>query len=107
MRKKIHGYIDGNKRWRQYLKHDQFIIKIDHKNLEHILQQKIYAHLQNKVLTKLIELRCQTQYTKCKENIIVDDLSRIITDRDSSTTKKEAIEKDIRSLETIIKVVTT
>jgi hypothetical protein len=35
----------------------------------------------------------------------VDDLPRIIRDRDSSTTEKKAIEKDIRSLETIIKVV--
>ena len=45
------------KSWRYYLKHDEFIIKIDHKSLKHLLKQKIHTYLQKKVLTKLLGLR--------------------------------------------------
>ena len=46
-------------KWRSYLQHQPFVIKTDHKSLQHLTEQRISSKLHQKALIKLMDL----QYT--------------------------------------------
>ncbi|KAJ4777533.1 polyprotein [Rhynchospora pubera] len=63
-------------KWRHYLQGKQFIIKIDHQSLKHLLEQKLTHQLQHKALTKFIGLDYIIEFKKEKTNVVADALSR-------------------------------
>ncbi|KAL3500918.1 hypothetical protein ACH5RR_040011 [Cinchona calisaya] len=63
-------------KWRQYLEGHHFIIKIDHRSLKYLLEQRITIPMQQKWLTKLLGLSYEIQYRVGIENIVADSLSR-------------------------------
>uniref|UniRef100_A0A0A9AFY1 Integrase catalytic domain-containing protein n=1 Tax=Arundo donax TaxID=35708 RepID=A0A0A9AFY1_ARUDO len=62
--------------WRPYLQHDEFILRIDHKSLTHLTQQRVHSPLQQRALTKLMSLQYQLQYKQGQFNKVADALSR-------------------------------
>jgi hypothetical protein len=63
-------------KWRPYLQHQEFVIKIDHRSLLHLTDQRISTKLQQKVLLKLMDLQFQIIYRASSSNMAVDALSR-------------------------------
>ena len=63
-------------KWRHYLEGHHFIIRTDHQSLKYLLEQRVTTTLQQKWLTKLLELSYDIQYRKRKKNMAVDALSR-------------------------------
>lgn len=64
-------------RWRPYLQHQKFIIRIDHSSLQHLTEQRVTSKLQHKALVKLIDLQYVIQYKKGINNAAADALSRM------------------------------
>ena len=62
--------------WRSYLQMQQFIIKIDHKSLAHLQDQRLHTPWQQKCLTKLLGLNYTIQYKQGNTNATADALSR-------------------------------
>jgi hypothetical protein len=90
-------------RYVYYLKHDQFIIKINHESLKFILEKKFQTHIQKKSSTKLLKLKYIIQYKKGKENMVADALSiNVITGRQLENMKEK--NSDLTAI-TIIKQV--
>ena len=54
----------------------QFIIKIDHKSLAHLQDQRLHTPWQQKCLTKLLGLNYTIQYKQGNTNVAADALSR-------------------------------
>lgn len=62
-------------KWRPYLRHQRFIIRMDHRSLLHLTEQRITSKLQQKALIKLMDLDYQIQYNKGVHNAAADALS--------------------------------
>jgi len=62
--------------WRPYLQHSEFILKIDHKSLLHLDDQRLTTPWQHKALTKLMGLNFKILYKKGSENSVAAALSR-------------------------------
>lgn len=43
-------------KWHPYLQHAKFLIRIDHKSLLHLTEQRVTSRIQQKVLLKLMDL---------------------------------------------------
>lgn len=72
------------KKWRPYLQHQEFVIKIDHQSLAHLSDQKLTTPIQQKAFITLLGL----QYKKGSTNQAADALSRyfeIVESNDIST----------------------
>jgi len=67
----------ATKKWRQYLLEWDFVVKIDHKPLKYLLEQRLYTEAQHTWLLKLSNYRYTVEYKKGKENIVADSLSRV------------------------------
>lgn len=63
-------------KWRSFLQHQEFAIKIDHKSLLHITEQRVSSRLQQKALIKLMDLKFRIQYKQGVLNQAADALSR-------------------------------
>jgi hypothetical protein len=63
-------------KWRQYLQHQVFIIRTDHKSLAYLSEQTLHSNLQKKAMSRLMGLQFRVIYRKGKENIPADALSR-------------------------------
>lgn len=63
-------------KWRPYLQHGKFLIKIDHKSLLHLTEQRISSRLQQKALVRLMDLNYSIQCKKGINNAVADALSR-------------------------------
>lgn len=61
---------------RPYLSHLEFLIRIDHKSLIHLMEQKVHTPIQQRALTKLMGLHCAIQYKQGQFRKIGDTLSR-------------------------------
>lgn len=55
-------------KWRHYLEGHHFIIKIDHRSLKYLLEQRITAPLQQMWLTKLLGLSYEIVYKRRIDN---------------------------------------
>jgi hypothetical protein len=64
-------------KWRQYLQHQEFIIKTDHKSLEYLTQQNLHSEMQRKAMARLMGLQFKVVYRKGIENTVADALSRV------------------------------
>jgi hypothetical protein len=53
-----------------------FIIKTNHLNLKHLLEQRLTHSLQHKGLSKLLDMKYVIQYKKGVKNRVFDALSR-------------------------------
>ncbi|GKF85031.1 putative reverse transcriptase domain-containing protein, partial [Tanacetum coccineum] len=62
--------------WRHYLYGTKFTMFIDHKSLQHILDQKELNMRQHRWLELLSDYDCDIRYHLGKENVVVDALSR-------------------------------
>ncbi|GKB73517.1 putative reverse transcriptase domain-containing protein [Tanacetum coccineum] len=62
--------------WRHYLYGRKCTIFIDHKNLQHILDQKELNMRQRRWLELLSDYDCEIRYHPEKANVVADDLSR-------------------------------
>ncbi len=63
-------------KWRHYLSTRQFVIKMDHESLKHLLEQIISTVIQQRGLLKLLGLNYVIHYKKGRENKAADVLSR-------------------------------
>jgi hypothetical protein len=61
--------------WRPSLQLAEFIIRTDHKNLTHLMDQRLHTDWQRKVLTKLMGLQYRVVYKKGILNGAADALS--------------------------------
>lgn len=46
-------------KWRPYLLHQKFIIRTDHRSLQHLIEQRVATKLQHKAMVKLMDLQFQ------------------------------------------------
>lgn len=67
-------------KWRSCLLGRRFVIKTDHHSLKYLVEQKLVTPVQQKWLSKLMGFDCEIIYGKGGENIVVDSLSRAMTD---------------------------
>lgn len=63
-------------KWRAYLQHQEFVIRIDHRSLLHLTEQRITTKLQQKALLKLRDLQFKIQFKQGITNQAADSLSR-------------------------------
>ena len=63
-------------KWAPYLLGNHFCIKIDHQSLKYFLEQWVSSQTQQKWVGKLMGYDYEITYNKCKENLVVDSLSR-------------------------------
>jgi len=64
-------------KWRQYLQHQQFVIKTDHKSLTYLTEQNLHSNMQRRAMHRLMGLQFQVVYRQGKENVAADALSRV------------------------------
>jgi hypothetical protein len=69
-------------RWRSYLQHQPFIIRTDHRSLQHLTGQRLATKLQRKAMIKLMDLQYTIQYKKGTTNAAADALSRVEHDQE-------------------------
>jgi hypothetical protein len=62
--------------WRAYLQLGEFLIRIDHQSLTHLMDQQLHTDWQKKALTKLMGLQYKVQYKPGVHNGDADALSR-------------------------------
>lgn len=63
-------------KWRAYLQNQEFVIKIDHRSLSHLADQRITSKIQQKALLKLMDLQYKIVYKQGSSNQAADALSR-------------------------------
>ncbi|CAD6241764.1 unnamed protein product [Miscanthus lutarioriparius] len=63
-------------KWRPYLQHQPFVIKTDHRSLQHLTEERVSTKIQHKALIKLMDLQYTIQYKKRVNNAAADALSR-------------------------------
>jgi hypothetical protein len=63
-------------RWRSYLQHGEFLIKMDQRSLVNLTGQRLTTPWQHKALTKLLGLQFKIVYNKGLDNRVADALSR-------------------------------
>lgn len=66
--------------WRSYLQHDEFVIRIDHRSLSFLDDQRLSTPWQQKALTKLLGLRYRIVYKRGLDNAAADALTRRVLD---------------------------
>jgi hypothetical protein len=66
-------------KWRSYLQHREFIIRIDQRNLQHLGEQRLTNSIQHKAFVKLMGLQYKIQYKAGTSNVEADALSRCDT----------------------------
>jgi hypothetical protein len=64
-------------KWRQYVQHQEFIIKTDHQSLTYLSDQYLHSDIQRKAMARLMDLKFKIVYDKGKDNAAADALSRI------------------------------
>ena len=64
-------------KWRQYLQHQQFVIRTDHKSLTYLTEQNLHSNMQRRAMHRLMGLQFQVVYRQGKENVAADALSRV------------------------------
>jgi hypothetical protein len=62
--------------WRSYLQLGEFLIRTDHKSLQHLTDQRLHTEWQHKALTKMMGLQYKIVYKKGINNGAADALSR-------------------------------
>jgi len=70
------GILLAIKKWRQYLLGREFIIKIDHKPLKYLLEQRLDTEAQHTWLLKLHNYKFVVEYKKGRKNVVANSLSR-------------------------------
>ena len=78
--KELLALVTAMSKWRHCLEGHHFMIKTYHQSLEYLLEQKVTTSMQQKWLTKLLELSYEIQYKVGSENTVVDCLSRRVED---------------------------
>jgi hypothetical protein len=63
-------------KFRQYLVGGCFVVKTDHNNLKHFLEQKDLSERQQKWVSKVQAYDFDIEYVKGKNNVVVDAMSR-------------------------------
>ncbi|KAH0712028.1 hypothetical protein KY289_007987 [Solanum tuberosum] len=63
-------------KWRHYLQFKHFIVRTDHYSLKYLLEQNVTSTIQQKGLTKLLELDYEVKYKKGAKNRVANELSR-------------------------------
>lgn len=64
-------------KWRQYVQHQEFIIETNQQSLAFLNDQDLHSDTQRKAMAKLMGVKFKIVYTKGKENLAADALSRI------------------------------
>nr|GFD38859.1 putative reverse transcriptase domain-containing protein [Tanacetum cinerariifolium] len=78
--------------WRHYLYGTKCMVFIDHKSLQHILDQKELNMRQRRWLKLLSDYDCDIRYHPRKANVVADALSR--KERQIKARKPENIKKE-------------
>jgi len=64
-------------KWRQYLQHQEFLIRTDHKSLTYLAEQNLHSDMQRRAMNRLMGLQFKVVYRKGKENLAADAPSRV------------------------------
>jgi hypothetical protein len=64
-------------KWRQYIQHQEFLIKTDHKSLAYLNDKSPHSEMQKKAMARLMGPKFKIVYTKGKDNAAADALSRV------------------------------
>jgi hypothetical protein len=64
-------------KWRQYLQHQEFLIRTDHKSPAFLTEQNLHSDMQKKAMARLMGLNFKVVYKQGKENVAADALSRM------------------------------
>jgi hypothetical protein len=64
-------------KWRQYLQHQEFVIKTDHKSLAYLTEQNLHSDMQKKAMDRLMGLKFKVVYKEGKDNVAANALSRM------------------------------
>ena len=75
--KELLAVVYAVKKWDHYVAHRHFLIKIDHRSLKFILEQRITTNHQQKYIAKLFGYDFGILYKKGEENTDADALSRL------------------------------
>ena len=59
-------------KWRQYLQHQEFLIRTDHKSLTYLAEQNLHSDMQRRAMNRLMGLQFKVVYRKGKENLAAD-----------------------------------
>lgn len=78
--KELLAVVFAIQKWRHYLLHKQFVIKINHRSLKYILEQRLSTTFLQKWLVKLMEYDFIIEYKQGTKNVVVDALSRVQCD---------------------------
>jgi hypothetical protein len=90
-------------KWRQYIQHQEFLIKTDHKSLAYLNDQSLHSEMQKKAMARLMGLKFKITYTKGKDNVAADALSRVasvMTLQSLSAVKPAWIQEVLNSYQT-------
>ena len=75
--KELLAVVYAVKKWDHYIAHRKFLIKIDHRSLKFLLEQRITTNHQQKYIAKLFGYDFEISYKKGRENAAADALSRL------------------------------
>jgi hypothetical protein len=64
-------------KWKQYIQHQEFIIKTNHRSLTYLNEQDLHSEIQRKAMARLMGLQLKNIYNKGKDNVAADALSRV------------------------------
>jgi hypothetical protein len=64
-------------KWRQYLQHQEFIIRTDQKSLAYLTKQNLHSDMRKKAMSRMMGLQFKVVYRKGKENVPTNALSRM------------------------------
>ena len=76
--RELFAIIEAVAKWRHYLLGRQFIIKTDHRNLKHLMDQVIQTPEQHHYLSKLLGFNYTIVYKPGRDNVVADALSRVV-----------------------------
>ena len=64
-------------KWRQYLQHQEFIIRTDHKSLTYLTEPNLHPEMQRKAMNRMMGLQFMVVYKNGIDNTAADSLSRV------------------------------
>lgn len=102
--KELLAIVYAVKKWHHYLCFKKFLIKIDHKSLKYMMEQRITATQQQKYMAKLFRYDFEITYKQGKDNIVADELSKLPAAEVTASTVSTPVRSLLPEIEASLKV---